>query len=465
LVIVGGPHKLWQEFSEWDVNVARMRDAFRSNGVVAYMGRELYNALRQFKADRYRFLTAPEVRSTFVSFILSAERFLHTLVPPTEIGEVTNWFPWNPSLLRGVRLEAGLLVDEGMWELAPGGGVVPHPPEDEPPEPPIFPSLSSATQSRASSAASAGSASASAAPAKTAEIILTGKETPRGTPLLAKFPGETDAQYEFRIHYAALTAEQRAIPAPAIELLEVHHASLPSPLVPLSNEKRLGGPRLWHFTHKAISSNKKIMRRIENISPTTSISPAYCDLLRNFFDVRESVTGAPLSHRLGVPEPQADGWVRIPFLPTAARIERREKSLKRSSDYEVGWHGTSMYALPAIIASGSLHESNPDAKPGTRAAKGVGVYLHKSENRHKAAHSYSYYHNLFHDGVLVGPLIEVKYPRDVTVRASGKTDQIIVPQGEAVVSAVCLRLLPLSQFSPNFWFFPTWQPEIGRAHV
>ena len=125
MVILGGPHDLWGEWPEYDANVAILRDLFNGQGIVTYLGHELYHGLRAFKADRYHFLNKGIVRTTLVSFILAAQQLLQSIVPPMEFcqGQQGEWFPLDLALLRkALDLPRMTLLEDGNWELTEAGG-------------------------------------------------------------------------------------------------------------------------------------------------------------------------------------------------------------------------------------------------------------------------------------------------------------------------------------------------------
>ena len=96
MVILGGPHDLWGEWPEYDANVALLRNLFSNEGILTYLGHELYHGLRAFKADKYHFLNKTIVRSTLVSFMVAAQQLLHAIIPPMELcqGRKASGFHW-----------------------------------------------------------------------------------------------------------------------------------------------------------------------------------------------------------------------------------------------------------------------------------------------------------------------------------------------------------------------------------
>jgi hypothetical protein len=104
-----------------NANCSILRDTFASCGVLCDLGHEFYNAMRAFKADRHHFLNADEVRGTILSYIVSVQQLLHSVVNPPTFGTSSNWFPLDPDLVASIRLPPMSLPEDGLWELAPGG--------------------------------------------------------------------------------------------------------------------------------------------------------------------------------------------------------------------------------------------------------------------------------------------------------------------------------------------------------
>jgi hypothetical protein len=183
-----------------------------------------------------------------------------------------------------------------------------------------MPSAVSASSGSAASGSAASAlvppivAAASASAAAGDVASMAGAETPRGTKILQRLPNETENEHKFRCAWESLTQEQTADSAAKCGTPE-REDGLRSPLDPLPNKDRIGGPRMWHVTHRPLTTSSRVNKHLNYAHAITDIITHMGRRIFKSLHGRTSPNGSPLTDRLGQPELRDDGSGSSPLPP------------------------------------------------------------------------------------------------------------------------------------------------------
>jgi hypothetical protein len=218
---------------------------------------------------------------------------------------------------------------------------------------------------------------------------------------------------------------------------------------PFSNSAA-GMPKDWNEKPGAkFSFGKRTKRRCE---PCADGAEVKVEQMLDFLRQRPGPHGTQLLDRLGVVEPQTEGWFRIPFAGATAGTP----SLVRLR----AWHGCKLEALYSILYHGRLCESN-DRERGHRffAKNGAGVYSHGDNLRHKAEH-YIRFMPLCGDGVYWAAQLELLVDPRHRVNPGERTDQWIHRAEGVQIVAVWVCGRTMDTLVPCDEIGEAWVPEL-----
>ncbi|CAE7820370.1 kptA [Symbiodinium necroappetens] len=179
-----------------------------------------------------------------------------------------------------------------------------------------------------------------------------------------------------------------------------------------------------------VAATKKL---IEGLSPCTEPNTGIANaLMSSFLRTRKGFAGEDLLSKLGSAVAFPGSWFKFEF--------RAPNRLEAAAEHQyVGFHGTHLECLHAILSTGRLLPSDPGI-PGTRAfTDRNGVYLHKPINRH-LAENYSSLTRYGARHIFVKPCVEVVYDIRGSLKAGKQTNQVIQAFDSVQIVAIHLRI-------------------------
>ena len=188
-----------------------------------------------------------------------------------------------------------------------------------------------------------------------------------------------------------------------------------------------------------VAATKKL---IEGLSPCTEPNTDIADaLMFSFLSTRRGLAGEELLPKLGRAVAYPGNWFKFDYsAPNSLQVG--------AENQYVGFHGTHMECLHAIISTGRLLPSDPGI-PGTRAfTDRNGVYLHKPINRHLAEN----YGSLTRYGarhIFVKSCVEVVYDIRGSLKAGKQTNQVIQDFDSVQIVAIHLRVVTQQSLQPS----------------
>ena len=188
-----------------------------------------------------------------------------------------------------------------------------------------------------------------------------------------------------------------------------------------------------------VAATKKL---IEGLSPCTEPNTDIADaLMSSFLRTRRGLAGEELLPKLGRAVAFPGNWFKFDY--------SAPNSLKAGAENQyVGFHGTHLECLHAIISTGRLLPSDPGI-PGTRAfTDRNGVYLHKPINRH-LAENYSSLTRYGARHIFVKPCVEVVYDIRGSLKAGKQTNQVIQDFDSVQIVAIHLRIATQQSLQPS----------------
>ena len=188
-----------------------------------------------------------------------------------------------------------------------------------------------------------------------------------------------------------------------------------------------------------VAATKKL---IEGLSPCTEPTTDIADaLMSSFLRTRRGLAGEELLPKLGKAVAFPGNWFKFEY--------SAPNSLKAGAEHQyVGFHGTHLECLHAIISTGRLLPSDPGI-PGTRAfTDRNGVYLHKPINRH-LAENYSSLTRYGARHIFVKPCVEVVYDIRGSLKAGKQTNQVIQDFDSVQIVAIHLRIATQQSLQPS----------------
>ena len=176
---------------------------------------------------------------------------------------------------------------------------------------------------------------------------------------------------------------------------------------------------------------------------------------------RPGPDGLPISRKLGQPEPQANGWWRLPWISfdEAALPTEPLGEWDTEATWNRAWHGTKIEALYSIMYHGKLAASH-DAELGHRFFEGLpGVYVFRDDLRAKAE-PYAHFVPLFQDGVFWSAVWEVFVDRSARVPLSKvRTDQWAQEERSVRLAALWVCGRTHDRMEAGARFAERWHPE------
>ena len=176
---------------------------------------------------------------------------------------------------------------------------------------------------------------------------------------------------------------------------------------------------------------------------------------------RPGPDGLPISSKLGQPEPQANGWWRLPWISfdEAALPPEPLGDWETKAIWTRAWHGTKLRALYSTMYHGKLAASH-DAELGHRFLEGKpGLYVFKDDLRAKAE-NYMQFVPLFQDGVFWSAVWEVFVDRSARVSLSKRhTDQWAQEERSARLAALWVCGRTPDSMEAGVRFEKRWHPE------
>ena len=188
-----------------------------------------------------------------------------------------------------------------------------------------------------------------------------------------------------------------------------------------------------------VAATKKL---IDGLTPCTEPTAEIADaLMHSFLRTRRGLSGEELLPRLGKATSFPNNWFRFEF--------QAPNSLQAGEENcYVGYHGTHLECLHAILSTGRLLPSNPEI-PGTRSfTDRHGVYLHKPLNRH-LAENYSSLTRYGARHIFVKPCVEVVYDIRGSLKAGKQTNQVIQDFDSVQIVAIHLRIATQQSLQPS----------------
>ncbi|CAE7777420.1 Trpt1, partial [Symbiodinium sp. KB8] len=188
-----------------------------------------------------------------------------------------------------------------------------------------------------------------------------------------------------------------------------------------------------------VAATKKL---IDGLTPCTEPTAEIADaLMHSFLRTRRGLSGEELLPRLGKATSFPNNWFRFEF--------QAPNSLQAGEENcYVGYHGTHLECLHAILSTGRLLPSNPEI-PGTRSfTDRHGVYLHKPLNRH-LAENYSSLTRYGTRHIFVKPCVEVVYDIRGSLKAGKQTNQVIQDFDSVQIVAIHLRIATQQSLQPS----------------
>ena len=188
-----------------------------------------------------------------------------------------------------------------------------------------------------------------------------------------------------------------------------------------------------------VAATKKL---IEGLSPCTEPNTDIADaLMSSFLRTRRGLAGEELLPKLGKAVAFPGNWFKFDY--------SAPNCLKAGAENQyVGFHGTHLECLHAIISTGRLLPSDPGI-PGTRAfTDRNGVYLHKPINRH-LAENYSSLTRYGARHIFVKPCVEVVYDIRGSLKAGKQTNQVIQDFDSVQIVAIHLRIATQQSLQPS----------------
>ena len=188
-----------------------------------------------------------------------------------------------------------------------------------------------------------------------------------------------------------------------------------------------------------VAATKKL---IEGLSPCTEPTTDIADaLMFSFLRTRRDLAGEELLPKLGRAVAYPGNWFKFDY--------SAPNSLQAGAENQfVGFHGTHLECLHAIISTGRLLPSAPEIA-GTRAfTDRHGVYLHKPINRH-LAEGYSSLTRYGARHIFVKPCVEVVYDICGSLKAGKQTNQVIQDFDSVQIVAIHLRIVTQQSLQPS----------------
>ena len=188
-----------------------------------------------------------------------------------------------------------------------------------------------------------------------------------------------------------------------------------------------------------VAATKKL---IDGLSPCTEPTAEIADaLMFSFLSTRRGLVGEELLPRLGRAEAYPGNWFKFGYTaPNSLQAEDENRF--------VGFHGTHLECLHAIISTGRLLPSAPEI-PGTRAfTDRHGIYLHKPINRH-LAEGYSSLTRYGARHIFVKPCVEVVYDIRGSLKSGKQTNQVIQDFDSVQIVAIHLRIVTQQSLQPS----------------
>ena len=176
--------------------------------------------------------------------------------------------------------------------------------------------------------------------------------------------------------------------------------------------------------------------------------------IERFLSKRKDAEGRPVRARLGAPQAQADGWVRLRWIAcTDDDILKLEQN-----GWGVAWHGSKLEALYSICFHGEVFES---CKPGDRWLKNApGFYCHQQKTAHLAK-GYATFAPLCKDGVYWANMWEVLVDRSQSVPTGRKKENQWVQKAKGVkLVALWVRGRSLLNMRVGHYVAREWDPNL-----